>query len=120
MGRWLEAEISRRDPGATLALIERLAAQGTDLGVLEYARGEAFRARDDKGDQALALASYAKATTYADAPAAAWRQIGVMHRKMGDKAAAATAFEKYLETAPAASDRQLVTDMLVTLKGGGS
>jgi tetratricopeptide (TPR) repeat protein len=113
---WLEGEIAARDPGATLALIQRLQAQNVDVGVLEYARGETYRYRDDPGDAALALASYTRATEHADAPVETWRQIGVIQRKLGDLNAAATAFERYLEAAPDAGDRQLITSLLSTLR----
>jgi predicted Zn-dependent protease len=113
---WLEAEIAQRDPGATLALLQRLQAQNVDLGVLEYARGEIYRYRDDPGDGALALASYTRATAQADAPVETWRQIGVVQRKLGDLNAAADAFERYLEAAPEAGDRQLITSLLSTLR----
>jgi predicted Zn-dependent protease len=114
---WLAAEISDRDAGATLTLLERLATQGADMGIIEYTRGEAYRARNAEGDQALALASYNNATTHVDAPAETWRQIGIMQRRANDNTAAAAAFTRYLELAPEAADRPFIESMLTTLGG---
>lgn len=117
---WLEMENASRDPGSTLVLIERLASQGADLGVLEYARAEIYRTRNAEGDVALALASYSNATQHADAPPEAWRQIGVIQRRQGDMAAAIAAFEHYLALAPNAPDHQLISTQLTALKGDGT
>jgi len=115
--RWLAAEISDRDAGATLTLLERLAAQGTDMGIIEYTRGEAYRARHEEGDQALALTSYTNAILHPDAPPETWRQIGIMQRRVNDNAAAIAAFTHYLELAPEAADRPFIESMLTTLGG---
>src|SRR5262249_54975873 len=106
---WLDQEISQRDPGASLQLFDRLAAPGTDLGVLNYARGEVYRYRDGDGDVQHALASYTEATQHEDAPVETWRQIGVVQTKAHDNAAAIAAFQHYLDAAPNASDRELIT-----------
>lgn len=118
--RWLEMEVGGRDAGTTLHLLDRLARLGVDLGVIEYARGEVYRVRNAQGDLALALASYNTATGHADAPAEAWRQIGLIARRQGDRAAAITAFERYLELAPEAQDRQLIGSQLEALRGDGT
>lgn len=101
-------------------LLDRLSAQGTDVGVIEYARGEVYRVRNAEGDVALALASYTLATQQADAPAEAWRQIGVLQRRQGDNAAAIAAYEHYLALAPNAPDLQLINSQLGALRGDGT
>ncbi|MBN8608421.1 MAG: M48 family metalloprotease [Caulobacterales bacterium] len=118
--RWLEMENASRDPGSTLVLLDRLAGQGTDIGIIEYARGEVYRVRNAEGDVALALASYTLATQQADAPAEAWRQIGVLQRRQGDNAAAIAAYEHYLALAPNAPDLQLINSQLGALRGDGT
>ncbi len=100
--RWLEMEMGARDSGSTLNLLERLAAPGTDLGVIEYVRGEVYRVRNSDGDVALALASYKAAALQPDAPVEAWRQIGVLSRRQGESEAAIAAFSQYLELAGSA------------------
>jgi len=116
LSRWLELEVAQRDAGATLVLIERMAQQGTDLGVLEFARGEVYRVRDEAGDAELALAAYQRAAEQADANVAVWRQIGVMQQKLGAPQEAGAAFARYLELAPDAPDRQLIASMLAGLQ----
>jgi predicted Zn-dependent protease len=117
---WLEMEMGARDAGSTLNLLDRLSGLGTDIGVIEYVRGEVYRVRNREGDVALALASYTNASLQTDAPTEAWRQIGVLSRRQGDNAAAIAAFEKYLELAPAAQDRQLIESQISALKGDGT
>ena len=117
---WLEAENANRDAGATLALLDRLAQPGLDLGVIEYARGEVYRSRGDDGDAALALASFTRATEQADCPPQAWRQIGVMYRHQNRREEAIAAFEHYLALSPDAADSQLIGGMIETLRGDGT
>ncbi|HVK82432.1 MAG TPA: tetratricopeptide repeat protein, partial [Verrucomicrobiae bacterium] len=94
--------------------------QGTDIGVIEYARGEVYRVRNAEGDAALALAAYTLAAQQIDAPAEAWRQIGMMQRRQGDTAAAIAAYEQYLALAPSAPDQQLINSQLGALRGDGT
>ncbi len=118
--RWLEMEVADRDSGATLNLLDRLARQGTDLGIIDYVRGEVYRVRNSDGDVARARASYAAAATHADAPPEVWRQLGLMARREGDQAAAISAMETYLQVAPQAQDRLLVESQLEALRGDGT
>ncbi|OLF71390.1 hypothetical protein AWH62_12645 [Maricaulis sp. W15] len=111
---WLDMHIVRRDHGATLALVDRLAGQGEDLGVLQYARGRIYAMR---ADDALALAEFEAATRHADAPADAWRAIGEMRRAQGDNPAAAAAFQAYLDHSPQARDRYLIERLITDLTG---
>jgi predicted Zn-dependent protease len=110
--QWLEAEISVRDAGAGLALLERLAAPGADMGVIQYARGEIYRYRNNDGDATRALASYTEAVEHADAPPETWRQIGIMQHRVHNSAAADEAFSRYLSLATSAPDRLLIASMM--------
>ncbi|WOI51984.1 M48 family metallopeptidase [Parvularcula sp. LCG005] len=112
LNEWLNDDIARRDLGAHLYLINHLLAAGGDEGVLYFRQGEAYRVRREEGDQALALAAYQRATTYADAPPAAWREIGNVQRRQGDTIAAGAAYSTYLVQAPDATDRALVESYL--------
>lgn len=116
LAAWLKDDLRRRDFGQSLDVIDRLAAEGEDLGVIEFYRGEAYRQRRADGDAALALAAYRKAVTYADVPAVAYRELGEASRKAGDKAAASLAFTTYLARTPDAQDRWLVESTLKTLQ----
>ena len=116
---WLRQDLRRRDFGQTLHLINRLAENGSDLGVLNFFRGEAYRLRQkDAADLSNAIAAYEAAVGSEDAPAAAWRELGEMHRKRGNVAQARSAFETYLQKAPDAEDAWLVRDSLKGLQNG--
>ena len=114
---WLRDELRRRDYGESLHLIDRLAADGEDLGVLGYFRGEAYRLRRGPGDAALAIAAYEAAQAYPDAPVAVWRELGNLYQAAGDKPRAKTAFETYLARATEAQDRWMVEAALKAVTG---
>jgi|CXWL01.1.fsa_nt_gi predicted Zn-dependent protease len=116
---WLRADIRRRDYGQTLLLLDRLGAQGEDLGVIEYFRGEVYRIRRNEGDRANAVEHYAAAQQHPDAPAAVWRELGEYAARDGRNAEAATLFATYLERAPDAQDRALLEARIAQLNGGG-
>ncbi len=120
LGAWLKDDFRRRDYGQSLQLIERLEGDGEDLGVLEFYRGEALRQRRADGDAPRALAAYRAAVTHADAPAAAWRELGDAARKAGDAAAARQAYADYLTHAPDAQDRWVVEASLKSLQPAGA
>lgn len=118
LSAWLRDDLRRRDFGQTLYLVERLAAGGEDLGVLNFYRGEAYRQRRAEGDLALARAAYLTAAAYPDAPVAVWRELGDLRRKEGDLAGARVAYETYLTRASDAEDAWIVQDSLNSLKSG--
>jgi predicted Zn-dependent protease len=115
---WLRAELRRRDFGQTLLILERLGAHGEDLGVVEYYRGEVHRLRRGEGDRVQARTHYLAAIAHADAPAAAWRELGDLALRDNNNAEAAQYFTTYLERAPEAEDRALVEARLAQLQGG--
>lgn len=112
LDRWLRAELRRRDFSQTLYVLNRLGADGDDLGVVEYYRGEVYRIRRGDGDRALAATHYNAAITHADAPAAAWRELGDIAQRDGRNAEAAAHYTTYLARAPQAGDRALVESRL--------
>ena len=115
---WLKDDLRRRDPGESLALIERLSALGEDLGVLAFYRGEVHRQRRQNDDLVKARQAYAAATAEPDAPLSAWRALGDLAAQAGDKPAAQAAYQDYLARAPQASDRWLVESSLDALAEG--
>lgn len=115
LDEWLRADLRRRDYGQTAHLLNQLAAHGEDLGVIEYYRGEICRLRRAEGDRASALQHYANAIAHADAPAAAWRELGEFAARDGRHAEAAAHFTTYLERAPNAEDRALVEARLAQI-----
>jgi eukaryotic-like serine/threonine-protein kinase len=56
------------------------------------------------GDTKTALASYKRVIQANAGFAPAWRGMGLVHEKLGDRASARAAFQKYLQLAPSASD----------------
>lgn len=120
LSSWLRDDLRRRDYGETLHLIGRLSQLGEDMGLLNYFKGEALRLRRKDGDGALAIGAYELATSFPDCPAAAWRELGDLHVKLGDKAKAKAAYEGYLAHAPEAQDRWLVEASLKKLSEGGA
>ena len=120
LSAWLRDDLRRRDFGQTLHVIDRLQAGDGDDGVLEFYRGEVYRLRRQEGDQTLARIAYERAVAWPDAPAAAWRELGEMNRRLGDTAQALTAFRSYLDHAPDAEDRWLVEDSITALEGTAS
>jgi len=114
---WLKAELGLRDAGSTLNIIDRLAKDGTDLGVLEYSRGRVYDFRGEDGDQELALTHYQNAVKHADAPVETWREIGDIHNSIGENGKAVKAFQEYLNRAPQAGDAAIIKNMIKTLQG---
>jgi len=118
LAAWLRDDLRRRDFGQTLSIIARLSADGEDAGVLQFYRGETYRLRRGEGDQALARDAYVAAVAQADAPVAAWRELGDIRRKEGDAAGARAAYQAYLAKASNAEDAWLVQDNLNSLPEG--
>ncbi len=112
---WLEAELTRRDYGSLLHLIDRLSGLGSDKGVLEYMRGRTYATRNEEGDQALALEAYTAATEHFDAPPVVYKVMGDAYNDLGETAKAKTAFETYLAKNPSAEDRELILYMIKSL-----
>jgi Flp pilus assembly protein TadD len=105
---WLEDEIGRRHYSQTRVLLERLAGQTDAAGSIHYFYAEMYRRRAKSGDLALAEQEYRTALQAADAPASAWRGLGLTLRQQGRTADARAAFVRYLSAAPAASDRAMI------------
>lgn len=115
LSAWLADDISRRDFNGSLVLVDRLARDGLDLGVVEFNRGQIYRQRREEGDAALARDAYLAATRHADAPVAAWRELGDLQARLGDPDAARVAWQTYLDRATTADDRWIVEDSLAGL-----
>jgi hypothetical protein len=102
----LQEQIYLNDPGASLYLLQNLAADGW-TGLLRFYEGEVYRLRD-ANDDLKAAAAYAAATALADAPPEAWRAHGFALLKMGKKSEAGEALTRYLAMNPAAPDAEMI------------
>lgn len=106
---WLLAdEVRLRQPGPSLVLFDRLLKASPQDGQLLFAKGEVYRLRDKDDDSDRALSLYQQATASPTAPPEAWRGIGLIRMRRGDKAGAADVFRRYLELKPDAEDRLLI------------
>ncbi|RVT50140.1 M48 family metallopeptidase [Rubrivivax albus] len=112
----LADEIKRGRPYETVALTTRLLSREPGDAELLYCRGEAYRRRGVDGDAALALADLQAASASPQAPPMAHRALATLHRDAGDKAAARTAFERYLAAAPDAPDAAMIRQNLEELR----
>lgn len=112
---WLEAELTRRDYGSLLFILDRIAKDGDDMGVVEYMRGRTYATRNEEGDSQKALEAYMRATDYRDVPAEAYKVMGDLYADMGDSLKAKNAFETYLSQSPEAEDRELILYMIRSL-----
>lgn len=104
---FIDEQVKQNDPGASLYLIESLAADGWD-GTLRYYEGEAYRLRDEAGDADRAATAYAAAVEFPDALPEAHRAHGYAQLKKGEVEAGRRALSRYLELRPDASDAAMV------------
>ena len=105
--RLLEDQVKLNDPGASLYIINNLAADGWD-GMLRYYEGEAWRLRGRPGDRERANQAYAQAVTLPNAPPEAWRAQGYALIAAGRREEGRAALTRYLQLAPQAADAAMV------------
>jgi predicted Zn-dependent protease len=103
----VEDQIKLNDFGTSEFLLRNLARDDW-TGQLLYARGELYRFRGKTGDFEQAAALYRQAIAKPDAPAAAWRGLGLALARTGDNAGAKTAIDEYLKQNPAAPDKTML------------
>jgi beta-barrel assembly-enhancing protease len=114
---WLRDDLRHRDFGSTLHLLDRLAAANQDLGVIEFYRAEVFRLRRADGDRERAEQHYRAAASHSDAPPLAWRELGSIEERAGNREIAAEHYRRYLELEPAAADRLLLEARIAAMGG---
>ena len=105
--RLLDDQVKLNDPGASLYIVQNLAADGWN-GLLRFYEGEAWRLRGRRGDTERAAQSYAQAVAYPDAPAEAWRAHGYELIRTGRRDEGQAALNRYLAMAPNAPDAAMV------------
>ncbi len=113
--RWIEEELALARPDRSIAIFRRLAANMPSQGIYQYALGEAYRKRNQKNDAAAAESAYRGALATQDAPAEAWRGIGLLAMKAGRNADAKDAFTQYRTKLPEASDKAMIDFYLTQL-----
>ena len=92
--------------------MEHLLEQHTEMGVepalVHFFYGEMFRQRAGDGDGELARNAYRMAIATGTPPADAYRNLGYLLLKEGDRAGANDNFRQYLEARPDADDRAMI------------
>ena len=117
LARWVADELARGEAAEKAwSLFEPpLSANQPSRGLFKYALGESYRKRNAKGDAALALGAYHAALDCSDAPPEAWRGLGLMAMRDGDKPAAKDDFTQYRAKAPDAGDKAMIDFYLTQL-----
>jgi predicted Zn-dependent protease len=113
---WLQDEVKRGQYEESLVLFGRMLQKNPKDAEVLYARGEVLRLRDEAGDGDKALADLEAASRLPDAPALAFRSLGLIHRHRNEATAAVPAFEAYLAQAPDAPDAAMVRGYLAEMK----
>lgn len=114
-GALLNDEVRRRQFASSEALLRFLVEDGDGLGELHFYAGEIHRLRGAPGDLTRAVAAYQRALTFPDAPPETQRSLGLVHLRIGDRAAARDALTRYLEQRPKAEDRDLIESEVADL-----
>jgi Tfp pilus assembly protein PilF len=68
-----------------------------------------------RGDNKAAIAALTKATRMRAGYAPAWRVLGQVYKKLGEKGQARAAFQRYLSIAPGAADAPQIRDQIKSL-----
>ncbi|MEP6786306.1 MAG: M48 family metallopeptidase, partial [Sphingomonadales bacterium] len=106
----IDDQIKLNDFGATELLLGQLAASGW-TGDLLYARGELYRTRGAGDDFGKAAGFYRDAVARGGAPVEVYRGLGLALLRNGDTPGGQAALKTYLEKAPLAKDRAMMTMM---------
>ena len=105
--RLMDDELKLNDFGGAEFLLASLAAKGWTPELL-CARGDLYRSRGRPEDLSEAEGFYRQATTGAEAPAEAWRGLGLALLRLGRKADGQGALNTYLTMKPDAPDRAMM------------
>lgn len=105
-------EIKRGQHEESIALFSRMLDERKEQPDIAYARGEVRRLRAQGDDLDAAMADLQFAISSMEAPAEAYRSIGLIHYKRGEREPARREFERYLTLAPAAPDALMIRSYL--------
>jgi predicted Zn-dependent protease len=105
---FLRDQILLNHPGRSSHVISELEKKQTNLGVLNYFKGEMYKQRKEDGDLEKAEQAYIKALSYDDAPIQTHRELGLISLKLKKAEQAKRHFNAYLEQAENAKDREMV------------
>lgn len=111
-GLLLADEINRGRFKRSEKLLDMLLADGNAPGEVLYYKGELYRRRAKDGDEAMALGYYHQACETAGTPPEAFRAVGLMRWRNGEKESAREYFRRYLHVRPDAGDRDMIKSYL--------
>ncbi|OJX79285.1 M48 family metalloprotease [Magnetospirillum sp. 64-120] len=94
------------------ALFELLLKDDPLPGQIYYALGELYRKRAKDDDELVAMSYFHQACEAAGAPPEAFRMVGTIRWRRGETEQAKEYFRRYLNAAPNAGDRALITHYL--------
>jgi beta-barrel assembly-enhancing protease len=114
----LRDELQKRQFARSQVLLDRLLGGNTRPGEFYYFQGELHRLRGEEGDEEQAKAAYHKALQYEDVPAEAYRELGLLHLKSGQKEQAQTFLRRYIQLKPQSEARAMISTYLDTIEGG--
>ncbi|WP_179957680.1 M48 family metallopeptidase [Exilibacterium tricleocarpae] len=113
---FMTEHIKLQEYGQTEALLAHHRQVGHSKGMLHFFSGELRRLRKNDGDIDVAIDEYKKAVTHRDAPAVSYRELGYLHLKKKEKQLAKKYFQAYLDKVPAASDHEMITFYIDSIK----
>ena len=114
--KWLRDELRQRNLAASAVVLDHLLSGGNRPGELHYYWGELYRLRGHDGDLENSLECYERAASSEDAPPVVYRDMGLVHWKLGNEKSARENFKAYLEQSPRASDHAMVRAYLRELE----
>ena len=104
----MDEQTQQRDDGRLLTLLQRHADMGIPLSNIEFYRGEAFRIRGGEGDDEKAVQAYERAIRGDSPLPRAFRELGYLEYKRGNRENAKEYFREFLARTPDASDRAMI------------
>lgn len=96
----------------SLTLFDMMLEGDAAPGDILYHKGDLYRRRDKDGDEMIALGFYHEACEAAGAPPEAFRMVGLMRWRRGEKDKAREFFQRYLHVKPEAGDREMIRKYL--------
>lgn len=118
LAAWLDAELGKRTFATSIQMIEDLKRDAAPelLATYTFYLAEALRRRNRNDDRDRADVLYAGAVGGVNPPAGAWREYGLVLKRQGRNADAATHLRRYLELEPAAKDRLFIEKDIQSLE----
>ena len=108
LARFLEDDVKLHEFDRSKALLDMLATDGTDGGLVDFFKGELHRLRNQDDDLEAALADYQKALSDGNPPADVYHSMGIVLRKLNRHDEAKRAFATYLQRRPNAEDAEFI------------